>query len=64
MTKEEDFTVEDDKETQEFFGKAASSEYQRTIARLKYENRRAQLLFLRKMGRDERREFKKKFKPI
>lgn len=64
MHKEDDFSVEDDKDTQNFFAQAASSEFQRTIERIKRDNRKAQLLFLRSMSCAERKEFKKKFKPI
>lgn len=61
MIHEDDFSVENDPDTQSWVSSNASSEYQRTIERLKYENRKAKISYLRQLGRTERLRLKAKY---
>lgn len=61
MGGEENFEVEDSTEAQEWVSTSASSEYRNTIERLKYQDRRAKLLFLRSLGRKERIRLRAKY---
>ncbi len=58
--REEDFSLEDNKELMNEFSSLANSEYKTIVERLKYERRKAQLLFLRAFKLSDRREFKAK----
>jgi hypothetical protein len=59
--REEDFSLEDDKEVQSTFTGMAHSEFSSLLSRLKYEERRNRLLFKRSLGRKERKRLKAKY---
>lgn len=61
MNYEEDFSVENDPDTQNWVSSNASSEYQRTLERLKRDYRKEKLLYLRSIGRHERLKLKTKY---
>lgn len=61
MSSEENFEVEDSTDAQTWVTSSASSEFKQTLERLKYENRRNKLLFLRSLGRQERIRLKAKY---
>jgi hypothetical protein len=61
LEREEDFSVEDDKEAVDTFNSLANSEYRRIIERLKEQRRREKILYMRSLPRSERLELKKKY---
>jgi hypothetical protein len=61
MNNEEDFSVENDPETQSWVSSQSSSEYQRTLQKLKRDHRKEKLLYLRSIGRHERLKLKAKY---
>lgn len=61
MNKEDDFSVEDDKETVTYFENTAANEFKRLTERLKREARLERLAYLRSLGKTKRRELKAKY---
>ncbi len=61
---EDDFSLEDNKEVQETFSSMASTEFELLKQKLKYEKRRAQVLYMRGLSRNERKELKVKYKIV
>lgn len=51
----EDFSAEAQEEKDGFFYSQAQSEFQQIIKAEKYRNRRSKVLFLRSLGREERK---------
>ena len=59
---QDDFSAEDDREGEKVISEAAASEYERLIARLKREERRQKVVYMRSLGRAERLRLKEKYK--
>lgn len=61
MAREEDFSIEDDKEVVETFSQMAQNEFNQVVNRIRYEQRKERVLVLRALGRVKRKELRAKY---
>jgi len=57
----DDFSAEDDTEAHKTFGNLANCEFKRLNERLKYQKRKDTVLYLRSLGKDERKRLRAKY---